>query len=66
MKKLAATFIVLFVLAFSVFADGDIPLGGKSCPNGQISCFVATETPDTKPENLIFKRITDFWKSLFG
>lgn len=35
MKKIAFTFILLFVLSISAFAEGETHNGGRSCPQGQ-------------------------------
>ena len=43
MKKIVSTFVLLIVLSISVFADGEIPIGGRSCPQGQ-TCFTSTDT----------------------
>jgi hypothetical protein len=68
MKKFATVFVLLFVLSFSVFAEeGQIPIGGKSCPQGQV-CFANTgEIPlGGKIENTVIKNIFDFLTSIFG
>lgn len=40
MKKFATILVLLFVLSISTFAEeGQIPAGGRSCPQGQ-TCFV--------------------------
>jgi len=44
MKKFATILVLLFVLSISVFADGEFPIGGKSCPQGQ-TCFAEGEFP---------------------
>lgn len=66
MKKFATILVVLLVLSFSAFAEGEIPIGGKSCPQGQ-SCFTEGEYPaGGKSENPIIIDIYDFLKSIFG
>lgn len=35
MKKFATILVLVFVFSVSAFADGGIPLGGKTCPQGQ-------------------------------
>ena len=66
MKKLATVLLLLFVLAFSVFADeGTTHTGGKSCPQGQQTCLTdGTTHTGGKSENPIIK-IFDFLKSIF-
>jgi len=69
MKKLLASSFLVLVLIASVFADGDIPIGGgkTGCPNGQTSCLVAPSgTPGSKSDIPIFTKISDFLKYLFG
>ena len=46
MKKIAFSFVLLVVLTISVFGEGDIHTGGRSCPQGQ-TCFTDSNT-DTK------------------
>jgi hypothetical protein len=67
MKKFATILVLLFVLSISIFAEGEFPLGGKTCPQGQ-TCFSNTgEYPaGGKSENLIINDIFDFLKSIFG
>lgn len=56
MKKIAFSFLLLVVLTISVFADGDIHTGGRSCPQGQ-TCFTDNNT-DTKQVNNSVSRQT--------
>lgn len=56
MKKIMFTFVLLIVLSFSVFADGEIPIGGRTCPPGQ-TCFTDSNT-DTKQTNNSVSRQT--------
>jgi hypothetical protein len=67
MKKFATILVLLFVLSVSAFAEGDIHTGGRSCPQGQQTCFTNTgEYPiGEKSENPIIKDIFDFLKSIF-
>jgi len=66
MKKFSTILILLFVLSVSAFAEGEIPIGGKNCPQGQV-CFSNTgEYPiGGKSENPIYENIFDFLKSMF-
>jgi len=67
MKKFTTILILLFVLSVSVFAEGDILIGGgKSCPQGQTCLTDGTTHSGGKSENLIIKEIFDFLKSVFG
>jgi hypothetical protein len=67
MKKFATMFVLLFVLSVSVFAEGEFPLGGKSCPQGQTCLAEDGQYPTGgKSENPIIKDIYDFLKSIFG
>lgn len=73
MKKFATIFVLLFVLSVSAFADeGEIPAGGKNCPQGQ-TCLTgqipvggrANESSDSA-ENPVYLDIFNFIKSIFG
>lgn len=44
MKKFATILVLLFVLSVSAFADGQYPIGGIVCPQGQ-TCFANGEFP---------------------
>lgn len=62
MKKFAFLLSLLIVLSSSGVADdGQYPLGGRTCPQGQI-CRPAP-APVDKP---VYKDIFDFLTSLFG
>lgn len=67
MKKFATVLVLLFVLSVSVFAEeGQIPIGGRTCPQGQV-CFTEGEIPTGgKSDNTIYQDIFDFLKSIFG
>ena len=68
MKKIVSVIVLSFVLTLSVFADGDFPIGGRSCPN-QSSCFTAPTNPSaakTETENPIVKQFSEFFKFIFG
>lgn len=66
MKKFATTLVLLFVLSVSAFAEGDILLGGKSCPQGQ-TCLTEGDVPlGGKSDNPVIENIFDFLKSIFG
>ena len=62
MRKFASILILLFVLSISAFAEGDIPLGGKSCPQGQ----TCSNDGDEKSDNSIYQDVLDFLKTIFG
>jgi hypothetical protein len=62
MKKLFLAMMMLFVLSVFTFADGDLPTGNKSCPNGQ-TCRPASES---ETENPVIKAIKDFLKFIYG
>jgi hypothetical protein len=66
MKKFATILVLLFVLSVSAFAEGEIPIGGKACPQGQICLTDGTTHSGGKSENPIIKDIYDFLKSIFG
>lgn len=68
MKKFATILVLLFVLSVSAFAEGEYPAGGKSCPQGQQTCFADEgQIPlGGKSDNPIIKTVFDFLKSIFG
>lgn len=67
MKKAFATFVLLFVFSISIFADGHIGEGGRTCPNGQTTCFVGGTEPEPAPEDpTIIETVFDYLNSLFG
>ena len=57
MKKIMFTFVLSLVLSISVLADGEIPIGGRSCPQGQTTCYTDSKT-DTKQVNNSVSRQT--------
>jgi len=68
MRKFATILVLLFVLSVSVFAEGDIHTGGRTCPQGQ-TCLADNGGiihTGGKSENQIIKEIFDFLKSIFG
>jgi hypothetical protein len=65
MKKTIAAFVLLFVLSISAFADGEIGLGGKTCPQGQ-TCLVASPEPPSTGDATVIKKVIDYLKSFFG
>lgn len=66
MKKFTATFVLLFVMSFSVFAEGEIPIGGKNCPQGQTCLTGEIPIGGKTSENPVYLDIFDFIKSIFG
>jgi hypothetical protein len=66
MKKIATILVLVFVLSVSAFADGEIPAGGKNCPQGQ-TCFsnVGEYPIGGKTENSIYQNVFDFLKAIF-
>lgn len=67
MKKFATILVLLFVLSISVFADGQYPAGGKSCPQGQTCIVDDGQFPiGNKSDDPIIKSIFDFLKSILG
>jgi len=67
MKKFATILVMSLVLYVSAFADGQYPIGNKSCPQGQ-TCFVdeGQHPIDNKSDDTIIKNIFDFLKSFLG
>jgi hypothetical protein len=65
MKKFATILVLLFVLSISTFAEGEFPIGNRTCPQGQ-TCLVDGEIPiGNITEDTVFKNIFDFLKSIF-
>lgn len=67
MKQFATILVLLFVLSISAFAEGEFPIGNKSCPQGQ-ACFADEGNTHTggKFDNPIYVDVFDFLKSIFG
>jgi hypothetical protein len=73
-KKMKSTIkLVLAVILFSsvAFAEGDMGSGGRTCPNGQTTCLVASEPTQknedtsTKSEDSIFNTFQEYLNSMF-
>ena len=64
MKKITFSFILLFVLTFTAFADGDIHTGGKSCPQNQ-TCLFHTEQTEPDSDIFIIKAVRNFLDLIF-
>jgi hypothetical protein len=72
MKKFTISFILLFTLSLTTFAegeihtggftDGEIHTGGKSCPQNQ-TCLV--ESNQTETDNPIISAVKNFLNLLF-
>lgn len=62
MKKLTISFILLFILSLTAFAEGDIHTGGRNCPQNQ-TCLV--ESNQTESDNPIISAVKDFLDLLF-
>jgi hypothetical protein len=70
MNKFAATLFLAFVFVFSLsvntFAEGDIPVGGRSCPPNT-TCLVGNQAPTEQAEDAtIMKTVIDYLTQLFG
>lgn len=70
MKKNALIIAFLLVFSISVFAgEGVVPIGGRTCPNGQTTCLVNNEqTEPSENDNTTtekFINIFDFLKTIF-
>lgn len=68
MKKFATILVLLFVLSVSTFAEGEYPIGNKSCPQGQQTCLVGEgQIPiGNKADSEIINSIFYFLKSILG
>ena len=49
MKKIVFTLVLSMVLSISVFAEGEVHTGGRSCPQGQ-TCYTDSNK-DAKQSN---------------
>lgn len=47
MKRLSLLLAVALFVSTTAFA-GDIPIGGRTCPNGQTTCLVSVEDRDAE------------------
>lgn len=67
--KLTKLFLILALFSANVFAEGDMPGGGKSCqPSQTQSCFVSNSGGNEKSDDsddtlisLLVKLNLDFW-----
>lgn len=64
MKKIAFSLALLFVFAFTAFAEGDIHIGSKSCPQNQ-NCLIQKEQTKSDSDNPIFSAIRHFLDLVF-
>jgi hypothetical protein len=70
MKNFAVTLILAFVLvcllSVNSFAEGNIGIGGRSCPPNT-TCLVSTESPTEQADDAtIIKTVIDYLSQLFG
>ena len=66
MKKIATILVLLFVLSVSTFAEGEYPIGNKSCPQGQTCLADEGEYPaGGKTEDTTYLDIFNFLKLIF-
>lgn len=74
MKKIAFSFVLLFVFTFTTFADGiihsggfadgEIHTGGKTCPQNQ-TCLIESNQTESENDNSIIFAIRNFLTSIF-
>jgi hypothetical protein len=64
MKKFICTAMLLALLSFSVFADGEMG-ASKSCTPGQ-NCLIQTGETTVPPEKPWYVIIIEKWDGLFG
>lgn len=69
MKKLTLVLALSFLFAISVNAEGDVPIGGRTCPNQQTTCLVNSE-PETETDSTgivvkTYKTFLVYLKSIF-
>jgi hypothetical protein len=70
MKKFAITLFLAFVFTFSLStlarAEGNLPIGGRSCPPNT-ACLVDNQVPTQQEEDAtILKTVIDYLTQLFG
>ncbi len=75
MKKFATILVLVFVFSITIFADGDFPIGNRTCPQGQ-TCLTDGDIPIGNKtdgvihigglkEDSIFGNVLYFLKSIF-
>ena len=70
MKSVWKLVLVVFLFTSAAFADGELPNGNRSCPNGQTTCLVSIDTtePDTKSadaEDSFLTTVQNYLDSVF-
>ncbi|HEY0457835.1 MAG TPA: hypothetical protein VGC97_01715 [Pyrinomonadaceae bacterium] len=70
MKSTIKLFLVVCLFSSVVLADGEMPTGNRTCPNGATTCFAATsttpeeETKTTTGDDSILTTVQDYLDSL--
>jgi len=64
MKKIMISSVLLFILSLTIFAEGEIHIGGKSCPQNQ-TCLILTEQTESDSDNPIFSAFRNFLDLIF-
>lgn len=66
MKKISISIVLALVLCIPTVAnDGQIPIGGRTCPNGQTTCLVENPNQPVKNESP-FEKVLIYLKNLFA
>lgn len=70
MKSTIKLFLVVFLFSSTVFAEGDMGNGGRTCPNGAPTCLVSAEPSETKetttdPEDSILTSVHEYLDWVF-
>ncbi len=67
MKLTLKLFLVVCLFSSVAFAeDGNMGGGGKACPQGQQTCHVAEQPPETTDNDSILTIIQKYLISIFG
>lgn len=48
MKSTIKLALVVIFCSATIFAEGDMGAGGRTCPNGQTTCLVYSEVPQNE------------------
>lgn len=64
MKKITISFLLLFVLSLTAFAEGEIHTGGRSCPQNQ-TCLVEPDQIESENDNPIILAVKNFIRFIF-
>lgn len=66
MKKVTVAFFLVALMSISTLADGDLPGGSRSCPNGQTTCLVGIDNSDQTVIDKTLILVKKFLTDIFG